>query len=140
MKELSPEASAKLLKIGRSPTNQTREVLRKLFSDKGVPVFDSVIETFVQFGGYRLPVPFENGGDFKIYQAKEAIRLMNCRPETTVDPNLFRIPFGESKTIQAYFLMDGNGTLYEDEKPISKSMVDWIERWAKSAKCLHALS
>lgn len=129
MKELSQHASMKLSVIGRSETAETAETLHRLFLEHKLTPFEPVIEAFLRFGGFCLP--FEPEGRFKILRAKAAIRQKFGRSIQSDDPSVFRLPFGQSETVQAFYLIDGHGHLFEDDTRIADSLVDWIEKWAK---------
>lgn len=120
----------KLAKIGRTETGDSEESIRKLFINAGLPLFDPVVQSFEFFGGYVLP--FKNEGRFKILRVKAAIRMLRSNGDVSSDPSRFRIPFGESETIQSLYRMDGHGHLYEDELRIAASLAIWVEEWAKS--------
>jgi hypothetical protein len=128
MNELSQHASACLLKLGRSDAGGTIKDVSALFVRRGLTPFLPVIESFVKFGGYSLP--FEIEGRFKVYRPKVAVQRMSSPCNDSKDPDQFRILFGESETTQSYYLMDGYGGLFEDDRPIAENMVQWIEHWA----------
>ena len=125
---LSKRAAEYLDRAGHPDNADTPERIAELFSTAGLSSFAVVIDAFYQFGGYVLPMGSERR--FKVYRAKEAIRLMRREGTSSEDPELFRIPIGQSETIQAFFRMDGHGRIYEDDRPISDSLIAWIEQWA----------
>ncbi len=124
---LSKRAAEYLARAGHPDNADTPERVAGQFAAAGLPSFPMVIDTFCRFGGCVLPMGAE--GRFEVYRAKQAIR-MTRRAGGADDPGRFRIPIGESETIQAFFRMDGHGRIYEDDRPIADSMVAWIEQWA----------
>ena len=133
MSRLSPSTAAKLERIGRTTTNETKESIRQLFEKSGVPPFEPVIEAFLLFGGYCLP--FRQEGRFKIARAKAALRMLRVDAGEPCDPALFRIPFGQSERVQSEYSMDGHGHIYEDNLRVAESMAEWVEEWAKTTEC-----
>jgi hypothetical protein len=129
MNSPSKSTQEKLEKIGRTATNESETSIRKLFVDSGVPPFDPLVQAFHLYGGYVLP--FELDGRFKIARAKRALRMLRLYGVVSSDPLQLRMPFGESKTVQAFYTMDGLGRIYEDERRIAESLADWVEEWAK---------
>jgi hypothetical protein len=119
----------KLAKIGRTETGDSEESIRKMFVKAGLSLFDPVIQSFQFFGGYVLP--FKEEGRFRILRVKAAIRMLRLNGDLSTDPSRFRIPFGESETIQSLYSMDGHGHLYEDDLRIADSLAVWVEAWAK---------
>ncbi len=132
MNSLSRHASEMLDEIGRTETSETEESIRKLFVDSGVPPFNPIIQAFLSFGGYCLP--FEREGRFKIARAKAAARMLRSHGDASNDPSRFRMPFGESETVQSHYTIDGHGHLYEDGVQIARSLSEWVEAWAKRAR------
>lgn len=105
--------------------------IEEQFREAGVECFPEAIRAFATFGGGRFRMPIE--GRFKIYYAREALRRMKlARLDRDRDPDQFRIPFGESETIQAHFLMDGRGRIYEDDRPVAPGMAEWIEAMGRA--------
>ncbi len=125
---LSERAKKYLNAVGHPENLDTPERVEGHFTAAGLPRFPIVIESFCHFGGYVLPMGLE--GRFKVYRAKQAIRMMRLEGDDSDDPDRFRIPIGQSETIQASFLMDGYGRIYEDDRPIADSMLQWVEHWA----------
>jgi hypothetical protein len=132
MQNLSSQAAAKFSKLTRTELKDTIESVAELFVSHGLTPYAPVVESFFRFGGYCIPFPYEYGGKFKLYRPKQAIKTMVGPCDASEHPDRFRICFGESATIQAFFLMDGYGRLYEDDRPIASDIVEWIEEWASS--------
>lgn len=128
MKQLSSQARNKLDAIGRTETGDSQASVEAMFRKHGLPRFEPVIDAFLEFGGYVLP--FDPEGRFKIYRAKQAIRMSSKSINASANPDDFRLIFGESETIQAFYVIDGNGKLFEDNALIATSMTEWIEDWA----------
>lgn len=127
---ISDATLAKLTRIGRGASSETEVSIRQLFLNKNKPLFEPVVATFLWYGGYCLP--FSSNERFKILRAKAAVRDLRFREPNSCNPTLFRIPFGESETIQSSYLMDGHGRIFEDGVQIAQSASDWIERWAQN--------
>lgn len=125
---LSKRAKEFLARTGHPGNADTPERVKEQCAAAGLPIFPIVIDTFSRFGGYVIPMGAE--GRFTVYRAKRAIRMMRRAEFRLDDPGRFRIPIGESETIQAFFGMDGTGRIYEDDRPIADSMASWIEYWA----------
>lgn len=125
---LTEQAKAYLGRGGHPENSDTPERVAGQFSAAGLPIFSIVIGTFFRFGGCVLPMGLE--GRFKVYRAKQAIRMLRLEGDGSEDPDRFRIPIGQSETIQACFCMDGHGRIYEDDRPIADSVIAWIEHWA----------
>jgi hypothetical protein len=130
MQQLSTTATAKLAKIGRTETADSADSLRDLLITRDRVPFGPVVETFLHFGGYTLPFPLE--GRFKIYRLKDAIKRMTSNDKKSSDPQMFRMPFGESETIQSYFWINGLGHLYDDGTKMVDGIVEWIEDWSRN--------
>lgn len=130
IQQLSTTAAAKLARIGRTATAETADSLRDLLIKHEMFPFDSVVDTFLNFGGYTLPFPLE--GRFKIYRLKDAIKSMKGNGEKSTDPQLFRMQYGESETIQSCFWMNGLGNLFCDETKMVDGIVQWIEAWSRN--------
>ena len=130
MKQLSNTAASKLAKIGRTETAATADSLRDLLIKHDMVPFAPVVDTFLHFDGYTLPFPLE--GRFKIYRLKDAIRSMTSNDKKSSDPQLFRMPFGESETIQSNFWINGLGNLYDDGTKMVDGIVEWIEDWSRN--------
>lgn len=125
---LSKRARDYLARAGHPDNADTPERVEEQLTAAGLHPFASVVDTFCRFGGSVLPMGAE--GRFEVYRAKRAIRMMRRAEGREDDPCRFRIPIGESETIQASFQMDGHGRIYEDDRPIAESLVAWIEHWA----------
>jgi len=130
MPPLSSTAAAKLANIGRSETVDTDDSLRDLLVKKGMAPFIPVIDMSLHFGGYTLSFPQE--GRFEIYRLKAAIRSMTVNDKKSPEPQLFRMPFGQSETIKSYYWINGFGHLYEDDTKMVDSIVEWVEDWSRN--------
>jgi hypothetical protein len=126
---LSKQAMEYLVRSGKPDNSDTLERVADQFAAAGLPTYPMVLETFYRFGGSILPMGLD--GRFKVYRAKQAIRMIRLDGDGSDDPDQFRIPIGQSEFIQAYFRMDGLGRLYEDDRRIADSIVAWIEHWAR---------
>ncbi len=122
---LSPRARAYLAARGIAENSDTPGWVAEQLATAGLPVDPRVVDTFYRFGGVCLHLGVH--GRFKVHRIPQAIRALRHEGHRTLDADRCRIPFGESETIQAAFLMDGHGRLYEDARQIAAGMVEWIE-------------
>lgn len=113
------------------------EQVADLFREAGLPCFPAVASAFSHYEGGRFRAPVD--GRFLIYRAQDALRpmkkLLKSHPhqfEGYDDPGRFRIPFGESETIQARFSMDGHGQIFEDDRRVAADLTAWLEALGRS--------
>ncbi len=99
------------------------------FTAAEVPVFDAVVDAFFHFGGLWFPIG-RSRETFRVNTVREGIDAFRCIGDRDESPDLFRISFGEHRTAQCWFVMDGFGRLYADETPIAESLHQWIEHCA----------
>lgn len=95
--------------------------------DAGLHAHDAVIETFTNFGGYWHPIGAT--GSFRINTIQTALKQPRFITDSEL-PEGFRIPFGQDRTTQCYFWLDGLGAIYADSVPIFESVVQWIESYS----------
>ncbi len=111
---------------------QSAGVMASLLEQAGLVPFPAVIRTFAEFGGGRFRT---SEGWFKLHDARAAVKLVRRCPGLpgyqSDDPVLFRIPFGESETVQAWYLLDGDGHVFEDSRRVAESLGDWLEILAR---------
>jgi len=99
-----------------------------MFRESQLPVYPAVVVSFWQFGGCRFPIG--RNRIFQLFELHEVIASAQCGYGglRTDDPTEFRIPFGHHPVAQMEFFMDGHGTLYADDTPVSQDISHWIEQ------------
>jgi len=125
---LSDRAERVLERGARNVAQPNPSDLESAFRDAGIPIYGPVVDVFYHFGGCWFPIGLNR--TFRLYDLRAALAEQYHVGAKNDRADSFRIPFGDHPVAQMEFLMDGHGTLYTDDTPVSRSIVHWIENHA----------
>ncbi len=126
---LTSDAKLLLARGSRTVAPATISDVTSVLCDANFPLFLPVAATFFHFGGTTFPI----GSDFafSIFTVNQAVESLVCVKSD--DPDEFRIEFGQHSIAPLGFAMNGHGTIYADDGPVSHGVEKWFEHHAMLA-------